>query len=527
VKNQKKKSNLKNSKSASNGADKDAAGDHDAVTSASDVKSSASDDKAIASIATASVSKATVSVATAVSVKENVSFSKTAVSAAKSASFSKTSKTAASAMAIATETVAIATHPVFGEGMVMDSRLGETELLVKFRSGLTLWLPRDRVKVLSRPVKTLDEISAKRMVEAFRLGIVPHQDVEDFTFGREPEIYQLEQGLKRLKEGTGGAYLVEGDYGSGKTHLLEYILHQALKMGMVTSQVSFDPREVAPNRPKRVYRDIVHNLRYLNHQQEGSFRDLLRRATKLGLKDHCFFTPVLQRLKRIGDADPINEVFWQWIEGESTKEYAVEYSTNRIKGGYRIPALYDFTNASDFYCYILSGLSYIARQLDFAGLVLLVDEAETVTHLWDMIAFSRGMNFLEGLIRTVKNDPELTKIDTRLIHNRVRPTPYIYREPAIVLIIATTPTPYDYTYIKLTHLIENRLTLSTLRSEDLHHAYERLTEIYRHAYPTFSLSEPAKKRIVREALKPEEQGIRFFLKFCVETLDVLRLSATE
>jgi len=453
------------------------------------------------------------------SIEENASFSQATVSV------TRASDNAAEAAkgGFGQATVSVAMHPVFGEGSVLESRFNHTEILVKFRSGLTLWLPLDRVKLISRPAQTLDEISAKRMVEAFRLGIVPHQDVEEFTFGRQSEIYALEEGLRGLKDGSGGAYLVEGDYGTGKTHLLEYSLHTALKMGIVTSTISFDPQEVTPHRPKRVYRDIVHNLRYLDQSQEGSFRDLLRRATQLAVRDHCFFTPVLARLKRISTDDPVNEVFWQMVEGESTKEYAVEYSSHRIKGGYRIPALYDFSTAADFYCYILSGLSSIAHQLGFGGLALVVDEAETVTHLWDSFAFSRGINFLEGIIRTGRNDPDLTRLDSRLIHNQVRPTPYIYGTPHLLLIIATTPTPYDYTYIKLTHLIENRLTLAPLAVEDLTRALGKLVEIYRHAYPGFALSLPDQKRILADALRAANGGMRLFLKFSVETLDIARL----
>jgi chromosomal replication initiation ATPase DnaA len=102
-----------------------------------------------------------------------------------------------------------------------------------------------------------------RGIEAFRLGIVPHQDVESFTFGREKPIAVLDEALANLARGQGDVFMVEGDYGSGKTHLLEYVHHRALASGMATSLVQFDPAEVSPHRPKRVYREIVHNLRYI------------------------------------------------------------------------------------------------------------------------------------------------------------------------------------------------------------------------------------------------------------------------
>jgi len=433
-------------------------------------------------------------------------------------------------------------HPVFGEGEILDYRWRGTEVLVKFQSGLKLWVPTSRVLPVKSKQEPISEVSARRMIEAFRMGIVPHQDVDDFTFGRDLEIKKILSGLENLSKGKGDVFLIEGEYGSGKTHLLEYIHHQALKMNMVTSRCEFDPREVAPHRPKRVWRELVHNLRFItnspavatiesNHGlnlQENSFRDLLRQAVDLPINDHCFYTPLLARLKRLDESSLVTEVFWQWIEGESTKEYAVEYrSPYRILGGYRIPALYDFSTAADFYCYIISGLSYIAAKLNFFGLVILIDEAETVTHLWDIIAFTRGINFLEGLIRTALNDPELKKIDARLIHNQVRPTPYIYKDSYILLVIATTPMPYDYTYIKLTNFIKNKITLQPLSEKALTEAFARLTMVYTIAYPKFKIPDLAKKQLFTNALKRKDEGIRFFIKYCVEGLDLLRLKEAK
>jgi hypothetical protein len=419
---------------------------------------------------------------------------------------------------------ATVSHPVFGEGEILDYRWRGTEVLVKFQSGLRLWIPTSRVLPVAHEQKPISEISARRMIEAFRMGIVPHQDVDDFTFGRDIEIEKILKGLENLKLGKSDVYLIEGEYGSGKTHLLEYVHHQALKKNMVTSRIEFDPREVAPNRPKRVWRELVHNLRFINNEQENSFRDLLRKASDLPIDDHCFYTPLFAKLKRLDESNLMTEVFWQWIEGESTKEYAVEYrGPYRILGGYRIPALYDFSTAADFYCYIISGLSYIAEKLKLNGLVILIDEAETVTHLWDIIAFTRGMNFLEGLIRTSLNDEELKKIDRRLIHNQVRPTPYIYKNSYIHLVIATTPMPYDYTYIKLTNFIKNKITLAPLSEKALTEAFARLTMVYSRAYQKFTLNDLDKKRLFVNALKKKNEGIRYFIKYCVEALDLIRL----
>ncbi len=429
-------------------------------------------------------------------------------------------------------------HPVFGEGEVLDSRWHGTELLVQFQSGLRLWLPTQRVRLLSsrgefvpgEPQPALVEIStiqARRMIEAFRLGIVPHQDVESFTFGREKPIAVLDGALANLTHGQGGVFMVEGEYGAGKTHLLEYIHHRALALGMATSLVQFDPAEVSPHRPKRVYREIVHNLRYIKDEAEHGFRDLLSSGTGLEeMKDHVFLGPVLAKLRRLDAGQQQSEVFWQWVEGESTKEYATEQrSPFRVKGGQRIPALYDFSTAADLYCNILSGLSWMARKLGMKGLVLLVDEAETVTHLWDIMYLAKSVNFMDGLVRTAQNDADLKRINDRMVHNRVRAVPYIYRDPSLLLVFATTPDPYDYAYIKLANRIKHRVELEPLEDKALYDAFSTMVMIYRRAYPDFTVSDLDQKRLLREASRRNIEGVRAFIKFSVEALDVTRLRA--
>lgn len=428
----------------------------------------------------------------------------------------------------------LVSHPVFGEGEVLDSRWQGTELLVRFQTGLRLWLPRHRVRFLVELDESLldtavvrsagvDRVSACRMIEAFRFGIVPHQDVERFTFGRDQELKLIDQLLAGLDRGKGDVLMFEGEYGSGKTHILELIHHRALQAGMTVSLVQFDPVEVSPHRPKRVYRELVHNLRFISEGREGGFRELLQLATRLDLSDHVFFGPLLRKLKRLEPSAQENEVFWQWVEGESTKEYATEMrSPYRVRGAQGIPALYDFSTAADFYCNIISAISWMSRQLGFRGLVLLLDEAETVTRLWDIVYLSKSINFMEGLVRVALNDPQLRAVSDRMIHNQVRPVPYIYREPSLVLIFATTPTPGEYGYLRLANSVRRKLELTPLPEQALVDAFATMIRIYERAYPGFRLSVEEQKRLLAWLGRRTSGGVRTFIKGCVEALDIVR-----
>ncbi len=429
----------------------------------------------------------------------------------------------------------LVSHPVFGEGEVINSRWQGSELLVRFQTGLRLWLPKSRLRFLfpfdeellntaTAAVGNIDRVSACRMVESFRLGIVPHQNVELFTLGREEETKILESALANLKQECGDAYLIEGEYGTGKTHLLKWCHHRALKQGVVATVVQLDPVEVSPHRPKRIYREIVKNLTFIEGEKEGGFRDLLGSALDLNLTDHPFWGPVLRKLKRLKPDSPESEVFWQWIEGESTKEYATKMNTPyRVRSAQRIPALYDFSTASDFYCNIISGLAIIAKELGKGGLLLLIDEAETVTRLWDIIYLTKSINFIHGLIRTAQNDPQLKHLNDQMIHNQVRPVPYIYRDPPLLLLLAATPTPGHYGYIRLANAVRHRIELKPLDDQALTNGFATMVKIYQCAYPDFHLPVEEQKKILAQALGQSGARIRVFVKFCVEVLDIARL----
>jgi len=418
----------------------------------------------------------------------------------------------------------IVAHPIFGEGIIVGLRWDGVESQVKFRSGLCLWLPSKWLKQIAVPKGELDQISSKRLLEAFRLGVVPHQDIENFTFGRAYEINEITNALNNLKKGEGGVCLIEGVYGSGKTHLLEYARHLSLRKGLVTAYCELSTQETPLYRPKRVYRELLYNLRYIENNKEYSFRDLLRMVARIEITDHCFLSPVLRRLKDIDDGDLMHEVFWQWIEGESTKNYATDpRAPFRVRGGQKIPALYDFSTASDFYSYILTGLSFLINRSGSGGLVIILDEVETITHIWEYVSYSRGLNFLEGLILAALNTEELKQIDSRLMHNKVRPTPYIYKEPHILMILAMTPIHGFRGIENVVELIKDKYYLRKFSKPELEVIFKNLVNVYKCAYPSFDIELSRQENIYNVAQKKGSGELREFIKFSIEAFDWLRL----
>ena len=86
------------------------------------------------------------------------------------------------------------------------------------------------------------EAQALHAIEALRLGVVPRHLIESYTVGRTDEVQMVHQDLAATEEG-GAFRVVMGDYGTGKTHHLEFVEAVALSRNFMTARITLDARE--------------------------------------------------------------------------------------------------------------------------------------------------------------------------------------------------------------------------------------------------------------------------------------------
>ncbi|MEO0158170.1 MAG: BREX system ATP-binding domain-containing protein, partial [candidate division WOR-3 bacterium] len=342
-------------------------------------------------------------------------------------------------------------HRKFGRGTVQEVRHRGLELYVRFDDGLDRWVRREDIAFLSSspvleaipppPARVLTEeaLQSRSMIEAFRLGIVPYGHIEKFTFGRDAEIQQITQWLNNEGMGT---LVVEGGYGSGKSHLLDYLYALALREGYAVARVELDPNEAPPFKPKAVYRKLIETFRYKYSDNVRYFRDFLRALTekaKYSLQSHYYLGRVISAIGTSQEEESLN-----WIEGRESFYW---------------PTLYDQGTAANVYCYILSGIGWAAHYiLSLKGLVLIMDEAECVDlgwYYWYQV--NKGFNLIQGLSFLAGNDTRLRDEriceeyrpgigrwfgkETQLIYHGRSPVRYCFQLPSCVKVaFAFTPT---------------------------------------------------------------------------------------
>ena len=166
-------------------------------------------------------------------------------------------------------------HPEHGQGVVKDKRRAGVEWLVHFDSGDARWVRKDLLEIEAdslppvparrsgEPQKCLVE---RKVIEALRMGIVPDDGLSLFTVGREPQLAELKAWLATPFE---PGRLIIGAYGTGKTHLLNHLRYVALRNRYAVSLVGMDPQGTPFSQPKRVYAQVVRNLRWLDGAKRG------------------------------------------------------------------------------------------------------------------------------------------------------------------------------------------------------------------------------------------------------------------
>lgn len=366
-----------------------------------------------------------------------------------------------------------------------------------------------------------ERIEARKIIEALRLGIVPQKYVEKLTFGREKELKQIKSWLNNANESS---LVLVGEYGVGKTHLLEYLYSSLLKNNWAVSIVELDPNELPFHKPKRIYEAIISSFKF--REKDGNFRDFLKEVVNNKncheLETHQYLRVVIKEIKEGLD----NEYTLEWIEGKPT-----------LVGN---PPMYDYSTCANIYCNILSGIGWATKNiLGLNGLVVLFDEAESVDSYWyNSYQNDKSWNLLKGILFTASNRTEL--IEENISPFSISPyggkiylgektglqycghfpyLRYLWRVPSNLKFIFAFAPSYN---------ILEKEPLSTLRKIEIRHISEKyfgeilrsIVSFYENAYNFKVKQKNVLERVPRDKT-------RTLIKGLVEALDLMRFYPDE
>lgn len=371
-----------------------------------------------------------------------------------------------------------------------------------------------------RPGAKVRPVPDAAAIEAFRLGIVPLRHIAEWTVGREDEVRRMRAFLHDAAE---GAILVEGAYGAGKSHLLNYLAREAEKEGFAVAMAGFDPSEATAAFPKKAYRRLLQGFGARVDGHHLDFRGFLvtvahRPNWRDVLGDHWLLGPFLERL----ETGHVDEDDWDFVEA-------------RARGGGDGPTLHDYSTCANIYCNLLTTLGRAATEvLGLSGLAVLLDEAEVARNVMYRYQALRGVNFFRGLVLAANDDPALLDeervrenavtlgVETRLVysgHNRV---PYTNGIPAhLKVAFALTPGSLQDEFRRTRETIQ-RVELDVLSMDDLRELFRRICDCFGSVYG-IHVGARERDRLFRLLSTADRvTSTRGFIKGAVEALDYVR-----
>ncbi len=440
----------------------------------------------------------------------------------------------------------IVKHPQYGCGKIVALYRNGTEWMVRFESGLRFRRPRTEfegqqtMQVAPAQPITLPEINpmsqsqfdARQLIEALRVGVAPVQHIQELTIGLAAERASLREALNQAHQNGGGVRAVIGDYGFGKSHIVELAAQEGLKREFLVATVSLDLLELPPHRAFDIYNGLMHHLRYHDSDERG-LDPLLTKAIgtprlleQLSALTAVEWDPLAAALAAMGNTTSSRQrsAWAEWLMGGRR----VPLMNRTVPRGIKFPSIYRIGHNARQIAYLLSGISVLARLTGYSGLCILIDEAESYSLLQSKQRPKASL-FFSGVIHAALQDRQ-ARIDAASLpqhHLRNYPPAYADRQSLFFLFTVTRS--------------DNRMPLEEWLNEDQileldpHHSPQEIGQFLEQAMgyhaQAYGYEPGERQRQIRRGaaehlalgMRNDRLSIRSVVRLAVELFDLLYL----
>ena len=258
------------------------------------------------------------------------------------------------------------------------------------------------------------------IVDALRRGTVPQRNLDAFAVGLDAFDAAVGEELASVSAGGAKFKAVRGEYGSGKTFFVRWLQERAKREGFAAAEVQISEAETPLHRLETVYRRLTERLSTADTHQ-GALRSILdnwfyaleedvlaeggvaegaaaallaqttdlmeRRLASVARHAPAFATALRAYRRAVADNDRTTaEALLAWIGGQPNVGAAAKRYAG-VKGDL------DHFGALSF----LQGLLVILRDSGFSGLVVVLDEVETLQRVRSDVR-EKSLNALRQVI---------------------------------------------------------------------------------------------------------------------------------
>ncbi len=250
----------------------------------------------------------------------------------------------------------------------------------------------------------LSERDIEHIFEKLRSGVVPERGLEAFAVGIEQQRAEIHRQLKLASDREGVFKFFRGGYGCGKTFMSRLTLNDAQAQGFATSFVVVSDNDLHFHKFDDVYRRVVQELG-TNSCPRGALADILDRwiarvedaliAAGADEDSNDFDEKVAQRLEEelasiTGGKAPedmarvLRTIFELKQQGNFSEASALiawlSGSENVAASAKRIAGIKGDIGSREALDY-LQGILEIVKASGYKGLVIIIDEAETILRM--------------------------------------------------------------------------------------------------------------------------------------------------
>jgi hypothetical protein len=249
----------------------------------------------------------------------------------------------------------------------------------------------------------MNRSDAEDIVQALRSGLVPRRGLHHLATGMDALMRAVDQELDFVATGKGTAKWIRGEYGSGKTFATRLLCARARDRGFATSEVQISINDTPLHHLETVYRRLIERLETAA-DGAGAFQ---------GIVDAWLYQvgDEVQRLEGLAEDDPrLADATEKRLE-DKLAELARQNQTFPavLRSYHRAMHLGDFATAQGLIAWLsgqpqvsstvmskagirgkldgqaaisfLAGLLCLLRQTDRPGLVVVLDEVETIQRM--------------------------------------------------------------------------------------------------------------------------------------------------
>ncbi|MDJ0691189.1 MAG: BREX system ATP-binding protein BrxD [Xenococcaceae cyanobacterium MO_188.B32] len=250
----------------------------------------------------------------------------------------------------------------------------------------------------------LSERDIEHIFEKLRSGVVPERGLEAFAVGIEQQWAEIHRQLKLASDREGVFKFFRGGYGCGKTFMSRLTLNDAQSQGFATSFVVVSDNDLHFHKFDDVYRRVVQELG-TNSCPRGALADILDRwiakvedaliAAGADEDSSEFDEQVAKRLEEelasiTGGKAPedmarvLRSIFELKQQGNFSEASALiswlSGSENVAASAKRIAGIKGDIGSREALDY-LQGILEIVKAASYKGLVIVIDEAETILRM--------------------------------------------------------------------------------------------------------------------------------------------------